>query len=147
MSFKHIIVPLDGSELAEKALSHAGSILDDSGQITLLNVLDEMNEPFNRYTVTDAKLMQENIRESANAYLERVRDDLKKKNIASISRVEYGDPAERIVEIAEEDSAQVIVISTRGRSGISRWVMGSVAQKVLSAAPCPVFIIPVKERQ
>lgn len=141
---KNILVPLDGSELAERALDHATTILKPHGQITLVYVLDEINEPFNRYTVTDMQLMRENIEENAAAYLEKVGDRLRDEAFTTKRRVEYGNPADRIVQVAAEDNVDVIVMSTRGRSGFSRWIMGSVTQKVLTAARCPVFVIPPK---
>ena len=60
------------------------------------------------------------------------------------TRLAEGQPAERILEQAEELAVDAIVMSTHGRSGVSRWVFGSVAQKVLSGASCPIFIIPLR---
>ena len=58
--------------------------------------------------------------------------------------VEAGDPATVIVETAQKLHVDAIVMSTHGRSGLSRWLFGSVTQKVLAASCCPVFVIPAK---
>ena len=55
--------------------------------------------------------------------------------------IKFGDPSTQIIELAEADSINAIVMSTHGRTGLSRWLLGSVTQKIVSVAPCPVFII------
>ena len=59
--------------------------------------------------------------------------------------VETGDPAKVITDIADKNKANAIVMTTHGRTGFSRWLFGSVTQKVISAMPCPVMVVPGKQ--
>lgn len=145
--FKHILVPLDESKLSERALDYAREVVARDGKITLIYVLDLENEPFNRYNVTEGELQQKNIREHAISYLEDTAHTLRAVNIETHPHVEMGKPADRIVEfVRTNNDVDLVVMSTHGRSGISRWLMGSVTQKVLGATRCPVFVIPPEER-
>ena len=84
-------------------------------------------------------------RQTAQDYLEGVQANFKKKNIPTrIEILENVSIADGIVEIATQESVDVIVKTTHGRSGLSRWVYGSVATKVLQHAPCPIFLVRVR---
>jgi nucleotide-binding universal stress UspA family protein len=63
------------------------------------------------------------------------------------AEVEVGDPASMIADLARSTNADAIVMSTHGRSGLSRWLFGSVTLKVLEAAVCPVYVVPAKVRE
>jgi nucleotide-binding universal stress UspA family protein len=152
---KHILVPLDGSELSEKAIEHVKHLAGTETEITLLVAVDSpdyiaysmygtqpiapvapMSSRFDYQSLADEMLTQ------SRAYLERIAEDLKKDGYRVHQIVETGMPAELIVETAQKLGVDAIVMSTHGRSGLSRWILGSVTSKVLSAAPCPVYVIP-----
>jgi nucleotide-binding universal stress UspA family protein len=88
--------------------------------------------------------MVKQMTEHAREYLHKVGDSLKGSGLEVALRVTTGHPADCIVASADELNADAIVMSTHGRSGISRWVYGSVTQKVLSVAHLPVMVIPPK---
>ena len=151
----HVIVPLDGSELAQTALDHALKLLGDGGQITLLTVL----QPEEALSLSDfypstmiPKTREDEVNTSAaiaraHNYLTRLAEDIAIEHPYTVkARVEVGEPAAVITDIAESLHVDAIVMSTHGRSGLSRWIFGSVTQKVLAAAGCPVFVIPAKMR-
>jgi|SRR5664279_2178675 len=148
----HVIVPLDGSKLAQTALDHALNLLGTSGKITLVSVLQPPDVPiYDFYPVavtTQGKDYESTFRESivqAQSYLSRLASEIQADHPYQVSiSVEIGDPAALIVERAQELHVDAIVMSTHGRSGVSRWLYGSVTQKVLSANCCPVFVIPAK---
>jgi nucleotide-binding universal stress UspA family protein len=146
---KNIIVPLDGSTLAEAALPYAKSILAPGGKLTLLSVVQSPEAPlydFYPAPMPRVRSFEDELNDAvryAQDYLERIAGDLREQtDCAVITRTEAGDPALEIVAVAEEAKADAIVMSTHGRSGLSRWIFGSVTQKVLGAAPCPIFVVP-----
>jgi nucleotide-binding universal stress UspA family protein len=152
---EHVLVPLDGSELAQSALDHALKLLGARGQITLVTVLEPQEialSDFYPSTIIprsneDEKSTYAAIARSQN-YLKRLAFDIEEEYGFHVNtRVEVGDAATLITNIAESLNLDAIVMSTHGRSGISRWLFGSVTQKVLSAAPCPVFVIPAKTHE
>lgn len=143
---KHILVPLDGSALAEKALDYAVQILAPKRRITLLSVIEvpDIVNTFNPLP-TNLMLVEENLA-SAREYLERVAKSLRKDHELRVNiETKVGKPAEVINEIAETEFVDAIVMSTHGRTGVERFIFGSITQKVLSTMPCPVFVVPGKE--
>lgn len=150
--FKHVLVPLDGSEIAEKALGYARHITDpDGGRITLLTALDVPEYPPAMYYPAgvatyeiNQQTMNEQIIPQAQEYLLRMAQSLKDAGYNVQVEAIIGEPAMTIVEHAEKHSVEAIVMSTHGRTGFSRWLFGSVALKVLGSACCPVFIIPAR---
>jgi nucleotide-binding universal stress UspA family protein len=149
MKITHVLVPLDHSELSEAALEYAVELIQPQGKVTLLWVLStEMVE-----TEVHIKpqpffdgLRQEPVTtpawEVAEQYLERIANKIRTPSCTVDIRIAEGEPALRILDVAKTLDVDAIVMSTHGRSGVSRWVFGSVAQKVVSAAICPVFLVP-----
>lgn len=144
--FKHILVPLDGSSLAEKALDYAVQIVAPKRRVTLVSIV-EIPDVANTFHPLPANLtmVEENLA-SAREYLNRVAIELRQKHKLRVNiEVRVGKPAEVITHLAETEFVDAIVMSTHGRNGIERFIFGSVTQKVLNAMPCPVFIVPGKE--
>ncbi len=153
----HVLVPLDGSLLARSALDYALKLIDSSGTITLLTILQPPEVPiydFYPVTMSPQKDYEAGFTEAlthAQDYLYQITNEIQEKYAINIeATVEMGDPATAIIEAAAKLGTDAIVMSTHGRSGISRWLFGSVTQKVLAASCCPVFVIPpqvVEERK
>jgi len=143
---KHILVPLDGSALAEKALDYAVQLVAPKRRLTLVSII-EIPDVANTFHPLPANLtMVEDNLSSARDYLNRVANELRKAHQLRINiEVKVGKPAEVITELAETEFVDAIVMSTHGRNGIERFIFGSVTQKVLNAMPCPVFVVPGKE--
>lgn len=144
--FKHLLIPLDGSPLAEQALPVAMALAARFGRtVTLLRVAQPP------YVVTGiggsvyAELalgMRDQIHEEAQAYLAAVRESLQTADVDVRMQVAEGDPAaDVILQIVDELGVDTIVMSTHGRTGLSRWVFGSVAERVLRGASVPVLLI------
>ncbi len=139
---KKILVPLDGSELAARALPYAEEMAQlFKAQVVLCWVLHPpviMSDY--GYVSYDQHLKAE--REEADNYLSAVGQGFLKHNLSVRSLVVSGQSAAlTIIDIACQEEAGLIVMSSHGRSGLSRWVHGSVAEKVLQSAPCPVLLI------
>ncbi len=158
---KHLLIPLDGSSLAEEALEYAKAIGAPNGKITLVAAVDLPDVlPTGYYPIADPALVATTINDSSRhdgpehvvaqgrEYLENVAARIKADGNFSVDcEVEVAEPADLIIKIATQRKVDAIVMSTHGRSGISRWLFGSVTSRVLSHSPRPVFVIPSKERQ
>jgi nucleotide-binding universal stress UspA family protein len=130
MPFKRLLVPLDGSELAERALPYAQIIAKTMGsEITLFTVSIASAEQLDR---------------PMKAYLELKAKELQAQGIKASLAVTYGTVPDEIVGFADKNNIDLIIISTHGYSGIKRWVLGSVARKVLYGTSIQVLLIKSK---
>jgi len=152
---EHVVVPLDGSRLAQTALDYALKVLGGNGELILVSVLQQPDVPiYDFYPVTvhpQVKNYELTFNETvgrAQDYLKRLADDIETQYPYHVTCiVEAGDPATIVVETAEKLHVDAIIMSTHGRSGLSRWLFGSVTQKVLAASCCPVFVIPARAHE
>ena len=138
MKFDKILVPLDGSMLAEAALSAACGFAERDGSlITLLRAAEAMPRPGGDPVEAQVTAIRE-----AEEYLAAVVRRLADKGVRRVeTHVWYGPPAAAIVEAAEAQKADLIVMSTHGRSGLGRLVLGSVAEAVLRGTTVPILIV------
>jgi nucleotide-binding universal stress UspA family protein len=140
---QRILVPLDGSVLAELALPEALALskLSDT-EITLLQVVPPIDDVI---TVgpQEITLDQQWDLQKAQAlrYLRTISGRPEWQGVRVNAAVELGRPAETILAFAERNGADRIVMSTHGRTGLGRWVLGSVADKVLRAANTTVVLV------
>jgi nucleotide-binding universal stress UspA family protein len=141
--FSRILVPLDGSALAESALSLAEQFIEGSeGRLILLRVV-----PYFTVLAADPLLYEEMNRlgeDEALAYLRSIRNELPDPGKADIV-CQVGSAADSILQYSIENDVDLIVMSSHGRSGINRWVYGSVAERIMSQAPCPTLIINARQ--
>jgi nucleotide-binding universal stress UspA family protein len=148
--YAKILVPLDGSELSERALKPAFALAEKFGaEIILLRIaLPEETlvsvPPMMPYEYGARPPAQHQSLEEAEAYLASIKLCQFKSSASVQTQVMIGPPPEIIVAIAREQQADLIVMSTHGRTGISRLVYGSVAEAVLRGSPVPVLLIPDK---
>ena len=148
--YQKVLVPLDGSKLAECVVEHVKSIATGCQvpTVVLLRVVEPFSPPtyFNlrhematEDTYRDAK---ETAEAQAKNYLSEMAERLKAEGITVENDMAYGLPADEILNYAEQKQVDLIVMSTHGRSGISRWFSGSVTQKVVGQSLIPVLIVP-----
>jgi nucleotide-binding universal stress UspA family protein len=156
--YKKVVVLLDGSPLAEQVLPHVAEIIKDRGsEVYLLSVaptvVTAMAAPADiqpAFATTDYLVVelgeQEKIARELTDYLDKVAQDLRPL-AEQVSRViRFGRPAEEILSYADKVGADLIAMCTHGRSGLGRWVYGSVADKVLRGAKCPVLLVRVQPK-
>ncbi|MCC6893648.1 MAG: universal stress protein [Anaerolineae bacterium] len=145
----HVLVPLDGSPLAEDALKHALDVVAPNGKITLVCAVETPDMLVYGYypavTAPNYETTKNELLPYAKHYIEGMAKDLIKQGYAVRQEVKLGDAATVITNIAEKQHVDAIVMSTHGRSGISRFLFGSVTSKVLEAKVCPVFVVPSKQ--
>ncbi len=144
--YQHIMVPLDGSELAECVLPHARTIALGCAvvKVTLIRVV----EPFHirggletRITPEEMQQLEKQSMDRARDYLEHVVKSLKETGVAAQSDVLHGNVVDKLIDYANMNEVDLIIVSTHGRSGVSRWVWGSVTDRILRAACVPVTMI------
>lgn len=142
--FQTIIVPLDGSQLAETAIPMAATLSQVTGaEMILLRVLEEMRP------IYDAERREVIWVDPANPRLELVSPEILEPTVSRIAQqglpvqavIRLGDPRTEIINEAERHAAPVIVMASHGRGGLSRLFLGSVATRILQAAPSPVLIV------
>jgi nucleotide-binding universal stress UspA family protein len=137
--FNKILVPLDGSKLAEKIIPRVEKLVRGSqGEVHLLRVVVTYEVDPREEKKERARLMQE-----AWDYLEKTASRLRQKRIKAYAVVVYGKDAVQICDFARKNKFDLIAMATHGRSGISRWALGSVADKVLRCSVIPVVLIRV----
>ena len=148
---KHILVPLDGSALSEQALQIAENIIAPNGRIILLSVLELPTDY--EFTLIDVPMTAVTARQytkndyntayrRVHDYLMSVARKLSDKGFTVECVVESGDPATVINDVANKQDVETVVMTTHGRTGLNRWIFGSVTQKVISHMLKPVMVIP-----
>jgi nucleotide-binding universal stress UspA family protein len=142
--YKHLLVPLDGSELAELALDDAFSIAQLSrAEVTLLQVIPPIDHIVGAETGYPIFVDQQWEAKKTNAleYLLTICQRMNCQDIMTHTAVELGPAAETIIDFARAHPIDLIVMATHGRSGLQRWVYGSVADKVLRGADLPILLV------
>jgi nucleotide-binding universal stress UspA family protein len=148
--FSKVLVPLDGSKVGEAALPVIGQLVDKLapgtkvhvyliGVITLLRhwvVVGEASAPVS-YTEEELNIIKNRVTD----YLARTGETLKSKGVNVELVVRSGNAAEEILKTAEEVKADLIAMSTHGRSGLRRLAFGSITDKVLRASKIPVLLV------
>jgi nucleotide-binding universal stress UspA family protein len=146
-SIKRILVPLDGSSIAEQALGPALALAEAlPARLILLRVTPKPQipvQPVPGWPGLDA--VMDAAEQEANAYLQGVQAAMGDSLVFTSSHSATGLAAEGIIDIADSQKVDLIVICSHGRSGIERWVFGSVAEKVLRAANCVTLVIRGQE--
>ena len=141
---KRILVPLDGSPAGETAISYAEALGQVLGSELVLFQVVKPPVPIGIEAPTMSNIYEEELertRASAVVYLDRVGKKLQEKGLSTSNAIHLGPPADQIVDYAEANAIDLIAMSTHGRSGIGRWVFGSVTDKVVHAGNTAVLTI------
>ncbi|MCY4623862.1 MAG: universal stress protein [Chloroflexi bacterium] len=147
--FKRILTPLDGSQLSEGILPYVRALAPALGaRVDLLRMHTEARYELEQLEDTEqasitAALEPLNVRlqHLSEAYLSRIAEGLSGLGVETRILVRYGHPATQIVAEAEKDEDTLIAMSTRGRAGLGRWVMGSVTDRVLHTTLTPLLVV------
>jgi len=148
--YEKILIPLDGSKVGEAALPPIEGLIakfspKSKVEVTLFQVISHLShwvvagETGARVPYTEKELQL--LKQEAVDYLEKAAEVLKSRGTTVHARVSLGDPAVEIIKVAEEINADLIAMSTHGRSGLSRWAFGSVTEKVLRSGVGPVLTV------
>jgi nucleotide-binding universal stress UspA family protein len=148
--YNKIMVPLDGSELAECVLPHVEAIATGckASQAVFVHVISpihlQANVPTDSILGFDAKKLEQmeaQRQQTAQAYLKKIMESTRIEGAVLRHEVLEGEVAATLSQWAEDNGVDLIVIASHGRSGISRWVYGSVADRIMRSACVPVLMI------
>jgi nucleotide-binding universal stress UspA family protein len=145
--YKKILVPLDGSELAECVLPHVESIARGCGvqNVVFLRVIEPFHMRsgfyYSLFNEEDIKSINSGMTAVAEDYLRQLTERTKYDGVIVQSEIITGKVAESIAEYASKNDIDLIIIATHGRSGVSRWVWGSVADRILRSACVPILMV------
>lgn len=153
--YQKVLVPLDGSKLAESVLPHVEMIVKASdAEVILTTVTERINarsyniqlapasetlpvlEPVVKMPVAVGKMQRQ-----GEKYLNRIAKGLTRKGVKVRTSVLLGNPAYEIQSLAEEEGVDLIIMSSHGRSGHSRWALGSISDKMLRASQVPMLLV------
>jgi nucleotide-binding universal stress UspA family protein len=143
--YRKILVPLDGSKLAECVLPHVEALAKASQaqEVVFVRVVEPYRPPPSDYVVSDQEIARfdEEYRAVAEKYLKELVNRVHLGAIQPRLEALRGRVAETLAEYANRNNVDLIIIATHGRSGISRWVWGSVADRVLRSSCVPILMI------
>lgn len=148
--YDKIMVPLDGSDLAECVIPHVEAIISafKTSQVALVRVVNPVRLPVSvpaqgeyGFTEKDREQMNLNRKKAADDYLAKMSGSLIHAGTKVAGVVLEGNPVAMLTDYATNTAVDLIVIASHGRSGISRWVMGSVAERIVRMSCAPVMMV------
>lgn len=149
--FDRIMVPLDGSETAERALPYAAMLARAWGSevvlVTVVSPVEFVTPTPDTSAYLTPGVVEETLaaaRASSLAYLEHIRRRLGEEGITARSVVREGVPVEELVEAEAVERPGLVVMATHGRTGLARLVLGSVAERVVETGTAPVLLVPTR---
>jgi nucleotide-binding universal stress UspA family protein len=145
--YKKIMVPLDGSKLAECVYPHVEALVKGGqvGEVVFVRVVEPYN--FSLMSGEDVPKPDDIVRFDAEArtagekYIQTITDRAKSNGVTVRGEVQIGRPSVKLAEYANSGGFDLVLIATHGRSGVSRWVWGSVADRLLRAVCVPVLMV------
>jgi nucleotide-binding universal stress UspA family protein len=145
--FKKILLPLDGSPFGEAALELTKTLAQVlKSEVILFSVVETVQHIHTIggpdhfvYTEQQVELMKK----GAMQYLEKIRGQFVDDKVTVVLR--SGDPAQEIIKLSREENVNMVAMSSHGKSGITRWVMGSISNKVLHAGTTPILLVRPKK--
>lgn len=144
--YQHIMVTMDGSELSECVLPHLESIAlgCNAKRVTLVRVVEPLHLPGGletHFPENERRRLEADSKSIARDYLEQLAQKIKDKGIRAQFEVLNGKVVEEIVNYADKNEVDLIIMSSHGHSGPSRWVWGSTADRILSSSSVPVLMV------
>jgi nucleotide-binding universal stress UspA family protein len=146
--YKKIMVPLDGSKLAECVLPHLEVVARGCGtpQVVLVEAVEPLAIPYGREvskieSMAQAQAFETHNRSDAGVYLQSIVKQLYQAGINAKAEVLLGKAAETLTDYVQNNEVDLVIIATHGRSGVSRWIWGSVADRLLRSLCVPVLMI------
>jgi nucleotide-binding universal stress UspA family protein len=143
LHFLHkILAPLDGSDIGESALSYVETLaINSRASVDLLQIVSPPGTvEASLLGGPDWRKFIKTMHDAGENYLKGITTRLSGNGVKSTYEVVTGDPADKIVEYAEDKRISLIAMSTHGRTGLARWVLGSVTDKVLHSAKVPILL-------
>ncbi len=144
---KKILVPIDFSDCATKALQYALPLAKQHGaSLTLLYVVPPIYVP-GEFGVVDTTAAELAMCEAGTRHLNQLADAVVGQAVSFDTAVRLGSPVLEILDVAKRQNVDAIVISTHGRTGLKHVLLGSVVERVVQRAPCPVLVVREREHE
>ena len=148
--YKKIMVPLDGSKLAERVFPHLETVVKgcESPEVIVVQAVEPLSVPYGREvaqftSLEQVKAFETHQKVEAEKYLKEIVARLKETGVNAKADVIYGKAGEALSDYATKNNVDLVIIATHGRSGISRWVLGSVADRLIRSICVPVLMVRV----
>jgi nucleotide-binding universal stress UspA family protein len=146
--YKKIMVPLDGSKLAECVFPHLETIVKGckAAEVIIVEAVEPLSVPYGREvahftSLEQVKAFETHQKVEAEKYLKETVARLKKTGVNAKAAVVFGKASEALSDYANKNDVDLVIIATHGRSGVSRWVWGSVADRLVRSVSAPVLIV------
>lgn len=135
-----VLIPIDGSAQSDRAVEHVATVLDPE-EVVLLNVIDPVEAGYSAAATMPgySEEWYENRKEEAKSLFEEATDVLEDREIETVTDV--GRPSRTIISYVEDNDVDQVVMGSHGRSGMTRILLGSVAESVVRRSPVPVTIV------
>ncbi|RKD33471.1 universal stress protein [Thermohalobacter berrensis] len=138
---KKILLPVDGSEACLKSYAIARDFAQKfEAEITVVNI-QQRDLYFSPYDGTNLQARSEDFMAVGNQIVEKAKEFFRDSGVKILCRVEFGNPAKKIIEIAESEDFDMIIMCTHGMSAVKRFTLGSVTNKVVHHAKKPVLVV------
>jgi nucleotide-binding universal stress UspA family protein len=150
--YKKILVPLDGSNLAETALTHATNLIQgNDAELMLVMVVEPHFGMYVSDLAAEASVFameeaEKQLTEQFRTYLTETLAKLHEQGFRATGEMRFGPAADEIISFSKEKGADIIVMSSHSRSGLARWYLGSVADRVVHGATVPVLLVRSKQK-
>ena len=144
---ERILVTLDGSRLAEQALEVAIDQAERYGsELYLLRVVSPMAKSYRAGagSVAAIETVERQLVQLARDYMDGIAARVRERGLDVRVAVRVGNPNKEILKSAEDNAIDLVVMTTRGETGFSRWLLGSVTDHIVRAAKVPVLVVPVR---
>ncbi len=147
MQFRHILAPTDFSEYSKQAVASALELAKKFGaKLSILHVVELPPYPVEGYVPPSlTPTFLEDLERQASQELAQLVPEAESAGVEVARLVAVGSPYRKIIDMAEAEQVDLIVMATAGRTGFSRLVMGSIAERVVRTASCPVLTIRPRE--
>lgn len=148
LKIQKVLVPVDFSTCAEKALQYAVAFARQfQASVTVAHVVQFNPIPGTEFSEVDFPAIEQQVIKQSKEQLERAAAGVRGLSVAVETVLAEGRPATEIARIARETDADLIIISTHGHTGIKHVLLGSVAEHVVRHAPCPVLVVRENEHE
>ena len=143
MQFRHVLAPTDFSEYSKKAVAYALELARKFGaKLTILHVIELPPYPVEGYVTPNlSQTFMDDLERQATTDLAQVTPEAEAAGVEVARVVGVGTPYRKIIDTAEAEQVDLIVMATAGRTGFSHLIMGSIAERVVRTASCPVLTI------
>ena len=147
--YKKILVPLDGSPIAECVVPHIITLAKATfADVELISVVEPVDIPTRgkiALSEDDLQAINSEAKKEAHRYLDNIAKRLDRDKVKTKAIVITGKPAESLVDYIESNDVDLIIMATHGRSGLTKWFFGSIAEKIMRGVATPILLVKAND--